>query len=131
MPWRCIHSLIKHHTMMKYWKSGGVALHIHNLNTRWKWGVVSPSLTPHFRESPVISCCLFIMFTATLHVWRPYPSSTTWGHVMPWWQGPHITCTSYTRSVFKCFTPWLIEALYVLGYQYDIAECDNKKLYLH
>jgi hypothetical protein len=35
--------------------------------------------------------CLFNIFTATLHIWRPSPPSATWGRAMPWWQGTHLT----------------------------------------
>jgi hypothetical protein len=32
-----IHSSVKHYAMETYWGSGGIALHIFNLSTRWKW----------------------------------------------------------------------------------------------
>jgi hypothetical protein len=37
MPWRHIHCLIKHHTMKTYWENGGIASHILDLGTRWRW----------------------------------------------------------------------------------------------
>jgi hypothetical protein len=38
-----IYCLIKHHAMNTYWGSGGIAPHILNLGTRWRWVV---SFTP-------------------------------------------------------------------------------------
>jgi hypothetical protein len=35
---------------------------------------------------PLAVCnCLFNIFTSTLHTWRPYPPSATWGYAMLWW----------------------------------------------
>jgi hypothetical protein len=35
--------------------------------------------------------CLFNIFAATLHTWRVFPQSATWGRAMLWWQGTHLT----------------------------------------
>jgi hypothetical protein len=35
--------------------------------------------------------CLFNIFAATIHTWRPSPPSATWGRAMPWWQGTRLT----------------------------------------
>jgi hypothetical protein len=69
-----------------------------------RWGVVSP--TPNLKlEDHSLSAvrdCLFNIFAATLHIWRPSPPSTISGRAMPWWQGTHltwglcITVTDYT-----------------------------------
>jgi len=32
--------------------------------------------------------CIFNIFVAIFHMWRPCPPSTFWGRAMPWWQGP-------------------------------------------
>jgi hypothetical protein len=57
-----------------------------------RWGVVSP--TPNLSvEDHLFSAvrdCLFNIFAATLHIWRPFPPSATWGRAMPWWQGTRL-----------------------------------------
>jgi hypothetical protein len=55
------------------------------------WGVVSP--TPKLEDHPLsaVRDCLFNIFAATLHTWRPSPPSATWGRAMPWWQGTNLT----------------------------------------
>jgi hypothetical protein len=44
-----IHCLIKHHAMKAYWGSGGIAPHILDLGTRWRW-VVSFTLRPLYPQ---------------------------------------------------------------------------------
>jgi hypothetical protein len=48
--------------------------------------LVSPMPSPS-----AIRDCLFNIFGVTLHIQRLSPSSATWGHAMPWWQGTHLT----------------------------------------
>jgi hypothetical protein len=39
--------------------------------------------------------CLFNIFVAALHIWRPSPPSATWRRAMPWWcKGPHLILVS-------------------------------------
>jgi len=42
--------------------------------------------TPKLKDNPlsVGRDCLFDIFVATLHIWRPYPPSTTRGRAVPW-----------------------------------------------
>jgi hypothetical protein len=49
--------------------------------------------TPKLEGHPLsaVRDCLFNIFAATLHIWRPSPPSATWGRAMPWWQGTHLT----------------------------------------
>jgi hypothetical protein len=58
-----------------------------------RWWVVSPRPTPKLEDHPLSALrdCLFNIFAATLHIWRPSPASATWGRAMPWWQGTHLT----------------------------------------
>jgi hypothetical protein len=41
--------------------------------------------------------CLFSIFAAALHTWRPSPPSATWRRAMPWWQGTHLTCSRWNN----------------------------------
>jgi hypothetical protein len=36
--------------------------------------------------------CLFSIFAATHHSWRPSSPLATWGYAMPWWQGTSLAC---------------------------------------
>jgi hypothetical protein len=42
--------------------------------------------------------CLFNIFAATLHIWRPSPLSATWGRAMPRWQVTHLTWTLWWKK---------------------------------
>jgi hypothetical protein len=49
-------------------------------------------------------CCPFATtysIAATLHIWRPFPSTATWRRVMPWWQGTHLTWVGIFCTRFK------------------------------
>jgi hypothetical protein len=35
----------------------------------------------------------------TLHIWRPSPSSATWGRAKTWWQGTHLTRLNVLHSL--------------------------------
>jgi hypothetical protein len=56
---------------------------------------LAPRPTPKLEGHPwsAVRDCLFNIFAATLHIWRPSPPSATWGRAMPWWQGTHLTCS--------------------------------------
>jgi hypothetical protein len=56
------------------------------------WGVVSPTPNPKLEDHPfsAVRDCLFSIFVATLHIWRPSPPSATWGRFVPWWQANHL-----------------------------------------
>jgi hypothetical protein len=58
---------------------------------RWGGGVI-PRPTPKLEDHPLsaVRDCLFSIFAATLHIWRPSPPAT-WGRPIPWWQGTHLT----------------------------------------
>jgi hypothetical protein len=66
-------------------------LFCNKLGVLWWW--VNPHPTPKLEDHPlsVVRDCVFIIFTATLHIWRPSPPPTTQGHAMLWWQGTHLT----------------------------------------
>jgi len=51
--------------------------------------------TPRQEEHPMsaVRDCLFSIFAATFHIWRPSPPSATWGRAMSWWQGTRLTLT--------------------------------------
>jgi hypothetical protein len=55
--------------------------------------LLAPRPTLKLEDHPLsaVRDCLFNIFTATLHIWRPFPPSATWGRAMPWWQGTHLT----------------------------------------
>jgi hypothetical protein len=47
--------------------------------------------------------CLFDIFAATLHTWRPSPPSETCGRAMSWCQGTHLTWSEYSRDLIMPF----------------------------
>jgi hypothetical protein len=53
----------------------------------------APRPTPKLEDRPLsaVHDCLFNMFAATIHMWRPSPPSATWGRAMPCWEGAHLT----------------------------------------
>jgi hypothetical protein len=55
--------------------------------------VLTSRLTPKLEGHPLsaVRDCVFNIFAATLHIWRPSPLSATWGRAMPWWQWTHLT----------------------------------------
>jgi hypothetical protein len=59
---------------------------------------LSPRPTPKLEDHLLLALrdCLFNIFAATHHIWRPSPPSATWGRAMPWWQGTHLTWTELT-----------------------------------
>jgi hypothetical protein len=61
--------------------------------------------TPKLEDHPLSALrdCIFTIFAATLHIWRPSPPSATWGHAMPWWQGTHLTWPLLIQKYFYCF----------------------------
>jgi hypothetical protein len=71
--------------------------------------VVSPRSTPRLEDHPLsaVCDCLFNIFAATLHIWRPSPLSATRGRAMPWWQRTHVTwlqlshCRQRSRHVLE------------------------------
>jgi hypothetical protein len=63
--------------------------------------LLAPCPSPKLEDHPLstVRDCLFSIFVATLHIWRPSPPSATWGRAMPWWQGTHLTRAN--RAVWK------------------------------
>jgi len=47
--------------------------------------LLGPHPTPKLEDYPLsaVRDCLFNVFAATLHSWRPFPPSATWGRAMP------------------------------------------------
>jgi hypothetical protein len=80
--------------------------------------LLAPRPTPKLEDHPLsaVCDCLFKIFAATLHIWRPFLPSATWGRAMPWWQGSHLTyyVTNFSKhfSLF-CF-PFYLYYLHVL-----------------
>ena len=75
------------------------ALHLIHLASR-PWVVNLSTNPPSWRTTPeAVRDCLFNVFAATLHIWRPSPLSATWGRAMPWGQGP--TNTAYSSCTFR------------------------------
>jgi hypothetical protein len=66
--------------------------------------VLAPWPTHKLRAHPssAIHDCLFTIFAATLHIWRPSPSSATWGRTMPWWQGNSLNTIWKSVRRFQC-----------------------------
>jgi hypothetical protein len=58
--------------------------------------LLSPLPTPKLEGHPLsaVRDCLFSIFAASLHIWRPSPPSATWGRAMPWWQEIRLTWIS-------------------------------------
>jgi hypothetical protein len=54
--------------------------------------LLAPRPTPklEYHSLSAVRDCLFNIFAATPHIWRPSPPSATWGRAMPWWQGTHL-----------------------------------------
>jgi hypothetical protein len=69
--------------------------------------LLTPRPTPNLEARPLSAVldCLFSIFAATLHVWRPSPPSATWGRAMPLWQGdPPVFFTAAILKVSSCET---------------------------
>jgi hypothetical protein len=49
--------------------------------------LLAPRPTPKLEDNPLsaVRDCLFNIFAATVHIWRPFPPSSTWGRATPWW----------------------------------------------
>jgi hypothetical protein len=64
-------------------------------NKYWvlRGGLLALRPTPRLEDHPLsaVRDCLFNIFAATLHIWRPSPLSATWGRAMPWRQWTHLT----------------------------------------
>jgi hypothetical protein len=69
--------------------------------------LLAPRPAPKLEGHPLsaVRDCLFNIFAATLHTWRVFPPSATWGRAMPWLQGTHLTWTWRTRSQYLCPPP--------------------------
>jgi hypothetical protein len=69
---------------------------------------------------------MFNIFAATLHIWRQSPQTATWGHDMPWWQGP----TSHTlRLTLKMhYLCWLYRytQCIIMNWTWNTWQGDNK-----
>jgi hypothetical protein len=63
--------------------------------------LLAPRPTPKLENHPLsaVRDCLFNIFAASLHIWRPFLTSATWGRAMPWWQGTHLTGTAATTGL--------------------------------
>jgi hypothetical protein len=55
--------------------------------------LLAPRPTLKLEDHPLSASrdCLFNVFAATVHIWRPTPPSATWGRAMLWWKGTHLT----------------------------------------
>jgi hypothetical protein len=54
--------------------------------------LLAPHQTLNLEAHPLsaVRDCLFNIFAATLHMWRPSSPSATWGRAMPCWRGSHL-----------------------------------------
>jgi hypothetical protein len=75
--------------------------------------VVKPRPTPRLEDHPIsaVRDCLFNIFAATLHIWRPSPLSATRGRAMPWWQWTHLTWFQELRP--RKFSMYHISCLHI------------------
>jgi hypothetical protein len=67
--------------------------------------LLAPRPIPKLEDNPLLALrdCLFNIFAASLHIWRPSPSAT-WKRVMTWWLGTHLTllCEEHiTKNIFQ------------------------------
>jgi hypothetical protein len=69
--------------------------------------LLAPCPTPKLEEHSLsaVCDCLFNIFAAKLHIWRPSPPSRTWGRAMLWWQGTHLTWVQW-NTVTKTKKLW-------------------------
>jgi hypothetical protein len=58
---------------------------------------IPPRLEDH--PSSAIRNCLFNKFVATLHIWRPSPSSATSERAIPWWKEPTWSVCIYVQCL--------------------------------
>jgi hypothetical protein len=72
-------------------------VHTYNKNNFYCEGMLAPRPTPKFKGHPLsaVRDCLFNIFAAILHIWRPSSLSASWGRAMPWWQWTHLTWTFF------------------------------------
>jgi hypothetical protein len=90
-----------------------------------RWGVVSPIPNPQLEDHTLLAVhdCLFIIFTATLHICRLSSPSTTWWHTILWWQGTHLTWDSIlTRTIWTLFFTFYVATSECLNYSHLIGE---------
>jgi hypothetical protein len=61
-------------------------------STSPRWVIISTSPSPQARRPPLsaVRYCLFSIFVATLHIWRPSPPLATPGCAMSWWQKRNV-----------------------------------------
>jgi hypothetical protein len=87
-----IHFSVHGSFCQRIWPSLRLFRTLHNNLGVLLWEVVSPHPTPKLEDHPLsaVRDCLFNIFAATLHIWRPSPASVTWGRTMPWWR-THLT----------------------------------------
>jgi hypothetical protein len=73
--------------------------------------LLAPCSTSKLEDYPLsaIHNCLFNIFAASIHIWRPSPPSAAWGRFMPWWQGTHLTwrCDN-TSHYFQLDCSWCL-----------------------
>jgi hypothetical protein len=85
-------------------------------------GVVSPLLAPTLEHYPlsVERDCLLNTFAATLHIWRPYPPSVTWGCDMPRWPGIYLTWRLQFYLYISIWQKGLVNTLYTMENGYYV-----------
>jgi hypothetical protein len=88
--------------------------------------LLAPRPTPKLGDHPLsaVRDCLFNIFAATLHTWRVFPPSATWGRAMLWWQGTHLTWSDTHRKPIMSITAVLLPFVtYLLTFP-CICTCD-------
>jgi hypothetical protein len=92
----CIKSHV--HFMLRSFIQGirpGPRLLVHFRNRLIFYGeeLLAPRPTPKLEDQPLsaVRDCLYSIFAAAFHNWRASTPFSTWGRVMPWWQGTNLT----------------------------------------
>jgi len=71
-----------------------------------EWLVPHPTIELENHPLFPVHNCLINTFSATLHIWRPSPQSTTWVCAMLWWWGHIYHC----YLVIAVSARWLLAA---------------------
>jgi hypothetical protein len=84
-------------------------------------GLLTPRPTPKLEGHPLFSVhgCLFNIFAANLHIWRPFLHQQTRGCAMLWGQEPHVLntnnkCYIIKQTLISSFKVCSIGAVHVL-----------------
>jgi hypothetical protein len=97
--------------------------------------LLAPRPTPKLEDHPLpaVRDCLFSIFAALLRIWRPSPSSATWGRAAPCWQGTHLTWLHVQYLHFILIILYIFHNFIGITHPaptlYFISACDPSILY--